>query len=480
MERIYEECIDYLNASKRVNLADDRFVNLFSGCNSCNQSTCGEQVESGNNLTRDYLAQEKVFFETQRIDLIPQPYLFSSELIKEIELKFAELHTIVETVFEAYSRSKDIRDFLNLPPIIKELIQIECHSRPFAFLCRYDFTLTPDGKPKVYELNCAAPAAFVFSRHFFDAITISGHLKWLQSRMPFEIVPFSNQRECLFIRALADIARAKTTSDTRCDDRKINIGIINSKHNTMVNELSAMEAEGTKQGYKVIRAYLEDLSFKNNKLLAEDAPLDIVFGKFDNRPADDYEIPITKYRRDAEALLNGISSGVPFVNSFVSSWLLDNKSILALLHSRLGNELLTSSQRDLVHEIIPNTRLVNQLDAVELDECLENKGDYVLKKSLDTRGRSVTVGQEVNATEWAAGLKNARQDRFANYVIQGYEPPEASMSGGQKMFTSHAYFLLQGIPSGAFTRAARSNITNVGHGGAVQVPLIVRLERMKQ
>jgi hypothetical protein len=124
--------------------------------------------------------------------------------------------------------------------------------------------------------------------------------------------------------------------------------------------------------------------------------------------------------------------------------------------------------------------LVNRLDAVELDECLENKGDYVLKKSLDTRGRSVTVGQEVNATEWAAGLKNARQDRFANYVIQGYEPPEASMSGGQKMFTSHAYFLLQGIPSGAFTRAARSNITNVGHGGAVQVPLIVRLERMKQ
>ena len=69
---------------------------------------------------------------------------------------------------------------------------------------------------------------------------------------------------------------------------------------------------------------------------------------------------------------------------------------------------------------------------------------------------------------------------FMKCVIQQYETPEISISGGKKIFTSHTYFLLQGIPSGAFTRTAQSNIINVGHGGAVQVPAIIDSKSIKQ
>lgn len=472
IERLYTGCLTNLRAAGRINLVEDRYVELFrqvSGANGAAQDV--QTVAKTKAQIREYLGKEGALFETRDIDLLPEPYIFSSDLVKQIESKFSILHGIVEKIYDLYVSSKEVKAFFNLSPVSEELIKLECHSRPLAYLCRYDFTLTQKGTPRIYELNAACPAAFVFSRHFYNAVSGSPLFKFLQNTVPFEIQQFPNQKSRIFMRRLAEIAQKASGQALK----QVNIGLINSRYNTLVNELTVMEKEGFEEGFTPVRSFVEDLTFKDNQLWAQGIPLSVAFGKFHPRYDGDFELPFTKHRKEGEALLRAISNGMPFVNSFASSSLIESKSVLAFLRSNLSDPIVTPSERDLINEIIPDTKLLSSLSREEMKECLSGKDKFVLKKSLDSRGSGVVIGCDTNSADWHANMKMAHKARAGEYILQGYESPEVCISGGRKLYTSHACFLLGGVTSGMFTRTAQSNITNVGSGGSVQVPLIMNV-----
>jgi glutathionylspermidine synthase len=145
---------------------------------------------------------------------------------------------------------------------------------------------------------------------------------------------------------------------------------------------------------------------------------------------------------------------------------------LAFLRSPIARPILSDEDLRLIEEIIPPTLALYRLTRQEVEAIISNKDRWVLKKSLDTRGRSVVIGKTQNEAEWREAVTRAYQDDYDNYVIQQFEPPEQCVSEGRPLYTSHAYFLLQGKPCGAFTRTSRTLVTNVGSGGSVQVPLI--------
>jgi hypothetical protein len=453
--------LDILKVNGRVNLADGRFPGFFSdgGGNPF------AQLDAAQKEMAESLEKEQIRFESRGFPIIPQPYVFSKDLAAQIENDFSRLHVIVERVHDLYLTSPAVRDFMNLPPIWEEFIKLECHVRPRAYYCRYDFTLTHDGTPKVYELNSTAPAFCVYSRSFYSALKNTKTFENLKRNFPFALELFSHQHEPVFGQALFDAAPENKGG-------QITIGIINSKYGTMVNELAAMEQECAGEGCRVERAFVEDLRFENNRLLANGVPLDLVFLKIDCRPGADFEIPITRFRKDGEALLLAIRAGLPLVNSFSSSWLLDNKTVLALLQDDLAASVLSQEDKDLIKRIVPVTRKVSRMSPVEIEECIERKDQFVLKASLDTRGRNVTVGLDCDSGGWREKIKNARADSATNYIVQEYAPPELSGGPGEKLHTSQAYYMLKGKPVGVLTRVSPFCVTNVGKGGAIQVPLI--------
>lgn len=449
--------LEKLRRSGRINLADDAFGWGFVDAITKDRT---------DGVINDALSRAGVLFETRSLSLMHLPFVFSENLKTDLEGKFARLHKIIERIPALYLASAAVRAFFRLPPMMDEFVRINCNVDPNVFLCRYDFSLTPSGSPRIYELNAAAPAALSFSPYFFQALTSTELFAQIKSQVPFAMEPFLAQREPLFMKGIRDFVSAK------CGHARPTLGIVNSRINTMVNELMVMEREAGEIGLDVVRSFVEDLQLAGGTLLANGRKVDALFAKIDITPGTDFECPITRSRTDIEALLAGIRAGVPYINPFCSSFLIDNKSTLAFLQSKLASPILDQSERSLIEEIVPVTKMLHQLSPTEFGNISDYKDKWVLKKSLDTRGRSVVIGSSISALEWRKALEGARRVGSENYVVQRFESPEHCLSGGQPLYTSHAYFLLRGQPCGAFTRTSKSLVTNVGSGGSVQVPLI--------
>ena len=457
--------LEQLRSAGRINLADDAF-----GWSTVDTATS----DSMERVINDALSRAGVLFETRSLSLMHLPFLFGANLKSNLEAKFARLHKVIERIPALYLASAPVRAFFRLPPMMDEFVRINCNVDPNVFLCRYDFSLTQSGSPRIYELNAAAPAALSFSPYFFQALTATNLFAQIKSQVPFTMEPFLAQREQLLMRGIKEFLSAK------CGIAQPTLGIVNSRINTMVNELGVMEREASEMGLNVVRSFVEDLHLEGINLLANGKKLDAVFAKIDITPGSDFECPITRCQADIEALLGGIRAGIPYINPFCSSFLIDNKSTLAFLQSELANPILDQSERALIEEIVPLTKILHQLSSRELNHISANKDQWVLKKSLDTRGRSVVIGRAISSLEWSHALEGARRDGSDNYVVQQFEPPEYCISGGQPLFTSHAYFLLKGQPCGAFTRTSKTLVTNVGSGGSVQVPLLAHVFDQKE
>lgn len=416
------------------------------------------------------LIQHGISFENRALPLNPLPVLFRTTLWDALERRFAHLHRIIERVPALYERSAAARHFFRLPEMIDEFVQIECNVSPKAFFCRFDFSLDSHARPRIYELNAAAPAAQAWSPYFYEAMAALPVFQQVAADLGAKLGAFPNQRGGMLAKSLASLGTTRVPAG-----REISIGIINSRYNTMVNELDIIEREAQAIGVRTVRAFVEDLTYADGVLSADGQPIDLIFAKIDVTPGPDFLTPITRNPSDTKALRAAVANGLPYVNPFCSSFLIDNKSTLAFLQSPLAADILDAEDRALIDEIVPPTLALHMLTSAQLRDIRENRGKWVLKKSLDTRGRSVVIGNACTAEQWDLALAHAQADARDSYVIQSFEEPESCSVHGASLYFSHACFLLQGQPVGMITRTSRQLVTNVGSGGAAQVPLLVDL-----
>jgi glutathionylspermidine synthase len=254
--------IERLEQSGRLNLADDA-IGWWT-----NQ---GAVKDKATTIINERLLDAGVLFETRSLNLLPLPFVFSQHLKDSIESKFSSLHRIIERIPDFYRQSAEVQKFFRLPPMIDEFVRIECNVLPNVFLCRFDFSLSDAGTPRIYELNAAAPAALSFSPYFYEAVASTDLFAQIKSLVPFSLKPFEGQRRKLFLRAIRDFVSTKN------DSKELTIGIVNSKINTMVNELTAIEKEAQELGIKAVRCFVEDLEFREGKLFAHGNCLDAIF-----------------------------------------------------------------------------------------------------------------------------------------------------------------------------------------------------------
>jgi uncharacterized circularly permuted ATP-grasp superfamily protein len=166
------------------------------------------------------------------------------------------------------------------------------------------------------------------------------------------------------------------------------------------------------------------------------------------------------------------------------------KAFFAVLTNQKNAALFSAEEREIIHEHVPWTRVVEDVRSDYNGESIEllnyigkNREQLVLKPSDEYGGMGVTLGWEVQAKDWDKALEQALpggklaeahgcwivQQRIA---INRREFPTIGTGGKvkfQNMLVDFAPYLFRGKMAGFLTRLSASGLANVTSGGG-QIP----------
>ena len=230
-------------------------------------------------------------------------------------------------------------------------------------------------------------------------------------------------------------------------------------------------------GYPTIVEDPRELTYQNGRLIAQGQPIDLVYrrvltNEFLDRE-DEVQALWEAYRDQAVVMVN------PFRAKAIHK-----KSCFALLSGDfLGEDWLTSEERQVIAATIPWTRKVRetktQYGSEEIDLLpwvLENKDRFVLKPSDEYGGRGVTVGWETEPDAFESLLKDAISNNFVvQERIYTRTEPFPSLENGledKEMIVDLDPYIYMGRVQGVLARLAQGALCNVTSGGG-QVPVFL-------
>lgn len=226
----------------------------------------------------------------------------------------------------------------------------------------------------------------------------------------------------------------------------------------MIDELTGV-------GFEAVSLFVEDLEYTRGKLLGHGKVIDLCYQKFDDDIS--WEYPFTPDADSARKYVKALRErNVIGVNSFASTYLIESKIVLALFWDKCFEKYFTQEEIALSRSITARTELLCRQGNEGIKRFKAEKDSLVLKKSLDTRGRSVMLGRDTPQAIWDKTLEDNRFNPKQSYVVQTYQGHEQySDINKQARYISHAYFIVAGEPVGMFTRLSSSPVTNVGKCG---------------
>ncbi|HEY0698205.1 MAG TPA: hypothetical protein VGD43_10410, partial [Micromonospora sp.] len=401
--------------------------------------------------------------EQKVIPVDPRPFVITRPAFTALADRFARLFVLLELAIDRYLDDPEVRRFFALAPRHDRLVRLGARHRPRIRYCRYDFTLAPDGRPRIYELNTHCPASATYGTHFATL---------LRDSRGYAALGKAGLRSARFaLEEPGSFAAAMLAAADDANHPVRTVAVLNSRHLTMTTELDHIAGQFRSLGRTAVRCHVEDLRYDGRRLHLDGLPVDLTYNKFDDSHGPDaFECAFSRTEQEVRDYVRAYRDGAVFtVNSFPSMYLPEQKSMLAFLHSPLFRAGLTAADRDLVDEIVPETVVVRHADDDQLRRFGADRGRYVLKRSLDTRGRSLVIGRSVPAGDWERALLRARSAEAGDdWVVQELAPPLVSTTrpadGGpaRTVHTSLACFLFADRPVGLIVRTSVEETTNVG------------------
>lgn len=411
------------------------------------------------------LIRRGLTYENRALPVAVEPFLISKKRYDHFKTLFQSLHFILEKVLLLSKTQVWILDYLNIDERFRFYLRNECSYRPFIHFSRYDFTIDKNQRPRIYELNCDCPAGLLFSKELFSILCDTSEIVQEKLRN-LEWSPFPMQYMSTFSESLLELWGEQTS-------KKIVpvVGLINCRDNPLVNELSLMEKELRLKGMDVKQCHIQDLSCVDERLVAGDRILDVIFHKFDN-PKKEFETAFSLKKNEILAYNQSVETNTTVrVNSYESMFLAENKAILALIQSPRLQSFLTEDECGIINEIIPPTYLLRELSDDQIKSISSDWQNWVLKKCLDTRGRSVRLGPNVTFSEWQQCFNEAMNSPD-DYIVQQFEKSLIDSEKKERMYTTLAEYMVRGRPTGLVVRTSYDEITNVGLRGQLRVPFI--------
>jgi hypothetical protein len=367
---------------------------------------------------------------------------------------------VINTAVRLYFDEGHLSYIYRIDPDAAELIKIDPGFSKAVVFARYDGLLEGQSL-KFVKFNCDSPAGAAFTDELEDVLFQESLLKdFFEEYQVKNTYRIQNILSGL-LNAYEEFGGFETP----------NIAIVDWARVRMMPEYEIIRSYFESKGYKTVIADPRELQYRGGKLYHRQFRINIIYRRviFDEllQRLDEVQDMIKAYRDRAICMVNPLRSR-----------LASSKSFLSLLTNPEYDHFFTETETQIKKEHVPWTRRI--VDAEDfygfkkiylIDFLKDEKDSLVLKPSVGSGGRHVTIGRETRDEDWNEAIDKALK---GDWVVQEYvNVPIMTVPGIVNNRLDFAYkkynfnaLVFDGKFAGAFVRLSDESVVNVArHGG---------------
>lgn len=346
-----------------------------------------------------HLVEERLLFGDQPIPLIFSPVVLARSRWERLEQTLGELHEVLTRV-EPLLHEKRWLDWLGFRPEEQKWIQMAHQVRPGQTISRVDGFLSENPTTphdyQIVELNIDSPGGGAFMDVGSSILEQSPLWRKFAKLAPGKTVPFSDSLydhlENVWEGFLADNPQLSSASG------KPRVAIVDWITVSTHREFELIAEGLKKRGFATLVADPRELEYRDGRLRCYDGkPIDLVYRRV---LVEDMLRDPTGSRALVEACRD---RAVCLVNNFASKPL-TVKSLLALFHDPVAEEILTSEEIALIKRIVPHTL---KLTPETLPLVKKEKDKFVLKPADGWGAQGLYLGWRCTEREWHGHLRRS-------------------------------------------------------------------------
>jgi uncharacterized circularly permuted ATP-grasp superfamily protein len=448
---------DWTSALEQEQAAQDYFLELLN-------RDPGEAKRQFDEVGR-HLVEHRLLFGDKPVPLIFPPFVLSQKRWQSLCTSLDELNKIL-TGLEPKLQETRWLDWLGFNREEQEWIRIADQVEPGQTISRVDGFLSEDvqraGEYKIVELNIDSPGGAAFLDVSSEIVRRSELWQEFSGKSPGAIVSF---REALYDH-IERVWRSYLHHNPALSSPsgRPRVAIVDWVTVSTHREFELIAQGLSERGYDTVVADPRELSFSLGRLRCYDGkPIDLVYRR----------VLIEDMLRDpagSRAIVEACRErAVCLVNNFASKPL-TVKSLLALFHDPMAEELLTSEELKKVRELVPLTLKLTEQNKARV---LQEQERLVLKPADGWGAQGLYLGWRCTKVEWKEHVE--RSLALGGYVAQERVPiPKRSLPTwtGKKwecfpyMFDLSPYGLAEKSVS-PLVRLSPSEVLNVKRGAQI-------------
>jgi uncharacterized circularly permuted ATP-grasp superfamily protein len=397
-----------------------------------------------------------------------RPFFLSpadEERVRTVAETIAELG---ERVAAAALQDKHLFAQFHLRPEEERLARLHADYGRASTASRLDAFLLPESL-KFAEYNAESPAGLGYAETLAEIFRDLPVMGKFEKQFTVESYPLSAKLLDALVMSYVDWGGTS---------RQPQIAIVDWEEVPTWSEFEILQQRFEKMGVPTVIAEPRQLEFDGKSLFAREKKIDLVYRRvlindIVARP-DECSALVKAYAANAVCVANTFRCKIPHVKAF-----------FAVLTDEQNGALFSHSERELIKQHVPWTRVVADVETAHYGEQIEllafirrERNNLVLKPNDEYGGTGVTLGWETDEQAWDAAIEQALSTKNGVWVIQERIPvrrevfpyiPEMGKLDFRDMLVDFAPYLFRGKLCGFLTRLSATGLANVTSGGG-QVP----------
>ena len=448
-------------------------------------SKLGDQCAGIEEEIAAWLAGHDVVFAGNTIPFVLMPHFVSPGQLRRVKRAVGCLSAVLDRFCDAYADDERLRAELAVPAAEDALIRLDPgYSRPLR-ICRLDAFLQ-GYDVKFLEFNADSPAGIGYTDVLYEGLERAISLPRVSAEFETSYTPMLPVLVETLLSAYRELRVER--SDLPETPR---LALVDVEGSPSVPEFRIICDAARRAGIEALHGTLGEVRYDGSVLTVQGEPVQLVYRRalLEDLPEGDL---IAAARDRRAAVVNPFRARVA-----------NNKKLFALLGDPRFAHLVEETEKQVIAETIPWTRVLQDGRAVYSDGAhgaqphasarrdwvvdllafvSDNRERLVLKPASDYGGHGVSLGMETEQSDWDRLIEEHHAQR--DYVVQEYVPvPEEmfpTVEHGHVQMRLKRFninpFGIGGRYAGMITRISDQAVINVSAGGGL-LPSVVGRHR---